>query len=169
MNELTTGERTERDPVPSLRRSIMRLALSILAAPLLLAALATGIAFIVAGSGVATREATLIRTRDAAQAFFLFLPLFTLSFGLAGIAILWWRGMRGRLSWAAGGAAAGMIGAAVLGLAGGAGINPVHIAVAAFFGSLIFLVIRWLAGIRLNAGDPPASVPRAGDGRTPPA
>lgn len=150
------------------RRPYLRLAIAVAAAPLLLAGLFTGLAFVVAGSSVASKEATLLRTADAARAFFLFLPAFTVTFGLAAIAMLWWRGLRGRLAWTLGGAAAGLAAAAVVGLAGGAGIAPVQVAVALVLGALTLLLVRWLAGIRLSSGGAAAPAPTADGGLAPP-
>lgn len=149
------------------RHPYLRLAAAVVAAPLLLAGMLTGIAFLIAGSSVATREATLVRTTDAAWAFFTFLPGFTLTFGLAGIGVLWWRALRGRLAWTLGGAGAGLVAPIAIGLAGGVEISPVQLAVAAVLGALIFLLIRGLAGIRLSAGAAAAPVPTADAGPAP--
>jgi len=134
------------------RRPYLRLAAAVAAAPLLLAGLLTGIAYLVAGMSVASGEAVAQRTSDAAWAFFTFLPGFTLTFGLAGIALLWWRALRGKLAWALGGAATGLVASIAIGTAGGTELSPVQAAVAAVLGALVFLLIRWLAGIRLSAG-----------------
>ncbi len=133
------------------RRPYLRLAAAVAAAPLLLAGLLTGIAYLIAGMSVATGQAVAQRTSDAASAFFTFLPGFTLTFGLVGIALLWSRALRGKLAWALGGAATGLVASLVIGLVGSEGASPVQAAVAAVLGALIFLLIRWLAGVRLSA------------------
>lgn len=151
------------------RRPYLRLAIAVVAAPLLLAGLFTGLAFLVAGASVASKEATLLRTADAARAIFLFLPGFTLTFGLAGIGLLWWCALRGRFAWTLAGAGAGLVASATIGLAGGDGLSAVQAVVAAVLGALTFLLVRWLAGIRLSAGGAAAPVPTEGADPAPPA
>jgi hypothetical protein len=91
------------------RRPYLRLAAALIAAPLALAAILTGLAFLVAGSTEPTREAVMAVTRQAAVVFFVALPAFALTFGLAGVVALW---------------------------------------VLALRGVTVFLLIRWIAGVR---------------------
>lgn len=130
------------------RRVRLRLVLALLAAPMLLAALLTGLVFLAAGSTMATREGTMAVTAEAASVFFLVLPGFSLSFGLAGVAVLWFFGLRGVLAWAAAGLAAGAVGPVALALAAGGSPVVKESVIAAGLGVAILLLTRWLGGIR---------------------
>jgi hypothetical protein len=129
------------------RPPYLRLAVAVVAAPVLLAATLTGIAFLVAGSTELTREETLAVTRNAAQVFFVVLPAFTLTAGLVGIALLWQLGCRASSAWAFAGSCAGMA-SVLLGVALGEEMVPMHVAVALVVGAAIFLLIRLFAGVR---------------------
>jgi hypothetical protein len=131
-------------------RPYLRMAGALIAAPLVLAAGLTLLAFLVAGSTEPTREGTLAVTNQAAAVFFVALPAFSLTFGLAGVALLWSLGRRGVLAWLATGAGAGMLVAAGHGLFNGEGVVPVQMAVAVALGVALFALIRWIAGVRLS-------------------
>ncbi len=130
-------------------RPYFRLAGALIAAPLVLAAALTLLAFLVAGSTELTRDGTLAVTNEAAVVFFVALPAFSLTFGLAGVALLWALRRRGALAWLSAGAGAGALAATGLGLFAGDGIVPVQVAVAVVLGLLLFVLIRWIAGVRL--------------------
>ena len=132
------------------RRPYLRLAGALIAAPLVLAAGLTLLAFLVAGSTEPTREGTLAVTNQAAVVFFVALPAFSLTFGLAGVALLWSLGRRGVLAWLATGAGTGMLVAAGHGLFNGEGVVPVQMAVAVALGTALLALIRWIAGVRLS-------------------
>jgi len=132
----------------TVRRPYLRLAAAMVAAPLLLAAVLTLLAFLLAGSTEPDRAATLAVTRHAAMVFFAVLPGFTLTFGLAGVALLWALARRGLLAWLATGAGAGAGAAAGQGLLVTGGIGVVQAAVAVGLGLVIFALIRWIAGVR---------------------
>ncbi len=132
------------------RRPYLRLAGALIAAPLVLAAVLTLLAFLVAGSTELTRERTLEVTNEAAVVFFVALPAFTLTFGLAGVALLWMLGRRGVLAWLMTGAGAGILVATGRGLLAEGGIVPVQMAVAVALGLVLFVLIRWIAGVRLS-------------------
>jgi len=134
----------------TVRQPYLRLAGALVAAPLVLAAGLTLIAFVVAGLTEPTRAATLTVTNQAAVAFFVALPAFTLTVGLAGVALLWLLGRRGVLAWLTTGAGAGMLVAVGHGLFTGNGMDAVQIAVAVVLGPVLFLLIRWIAGIRAS-------------------
>ena len=131
-------------------RPYLRMAGALIAAPLVLAAGLTLLAFLVAGSTEPTREGTLAVTNQAAVVFFVALPAFSLTFGLAGVALLWSLGRRGVLAWLATGAGAGMLVAAGHGLLNGEGVASVQMAVAVALGMVLFALIRWIAGVRLS-------------------
>ena len=128
----------------------LRLAGALIAAPLVLAAVLTLIAFAAAGSTEPTREGTLALTAWAAEVFFVALPAFALTFGVAGVALLWLLGRRGIPEWLATGAGAGALVAAGHGVFGGEGIVAVRMAVAVALSVALFALIRWLAGVRLS-------------------
>jgi hypothetical protein len=131
-------------------RPYLRMAGALIAAPLVLAAGLTLLAFLVAGSTEPTREGTLAVTNQAAVVFFVALPAFSLTFGLAGVALLWSLGRRGVLAWLATGAGAGMLVAAGHGLLNGEGVASVQMAVAVALGMVLFALIRWISGVRLS-------------------
>lgn len=133
-----------------IRRPFLRLAGALIAAPLLLAAGLTLIAFLVAGSTEPSREGTLALTMRAAAVFFAALPAFALTFGVAGVALLWLLGRRGVLAWLAAGAGAGMLVATAHGLLVEGAIVPVQMVVAVVLGLVMFFLIRWLAGVRIS-------------------
>jgi hypothetical protein len=130
------------------RRPYLRLAGALIAAPLLLAASLTLIAFLVAGSTELTQAGTMAVAKDAAVVFFVVLPAFTLTFGLTGVALLWWLARRGALAWLSTGAGAGVLAAAGHGLFQGGGIVPIQMTVAVALGLVLFALIRWIAGVR---------------------
>jgi hypothetical protein len=115
-------------------RPYLRLTGALIAAPLVLAAALTLLAFLIAGSTEFTRE----------------VPAFTLTFGLAGVALLWALGRRGVLAWLVAGAGAGLLVAVGHGLFSPDGIVPMQTAVAVVLGLVLFLLIRWIAGVRLD-------------------
>jgi hypothetical protein len=134
----------------TVRRPYLRLAAAVVAAPLLLMAVLSLLAFVVAGSSEATREGTMEVTVAAARMFAIVLPAFTLTFGLGGVALNWLMGWRGVLAWLATGAGAGAL-AAVVGLLGrGGDVAVPRVLIAAVVGAVIFFLIRWIAGIRLR-------------------
>ena len=132
------------------RRPYLRLAGALIAAPLVLAAALTVLAFLIAGSTEFTREGTLAMTNEAAVVFFVALPAFTLTFGLAGVALLWALGRRGALTWLATGAGAGLLVATGHGLFTADGVAPIQMTVAMVLGLVLFPLIRWIAGVRLD-------------------
>ena len=131
-------------------RPYARLAMAMVMAPVALAAVLTLLAFLVAGSTELTRANTIVVTLEAAVAFFVYLPAFSLTFGLAGVALLWSLGRREVLDWLVAGAGAGALAATALGLLAGGRIVPVQVAVAVVLGLVLFALIRWIAGVRFN-------------------
>jgi len=126
----------------------LRLALGLVVAPLLLAAVLSLIAFLIAGSSEPDRASTLALTRHAAGLFFVILPGFSLTLGIAGVAALWALGRRGLLAWLVAGAVAGAIVVAVQVLLIAGTIAPAQAAIELAVGLVIFALIRWIAGVR---------------------
>lgn len=129
------------------RRGWLRLAVALLAAPLALAAVLTLLAFLIAGATEPDRAGTLAVTRHAGVVFLVALTAFSLTFGLAGAALLGALGRRGLPAWLATGAGAGVLVALGNGLLGGAA-GPLHVGVATTLGLALFALIRWFAGVR---------------------
>ena len=140
-----------RSPWPdTVGHPYLRLAVAMVMAPVALATVLTLFAFLIAGATASTRENAVVATLEAAVAFFVYLPAFTLTFGLAGVALLWSLERRGVLHWLAAGAGAGALAAAGLGLLAGGRIVPVQVVVAAALALVLFVLIRWIAGVRLS-------------------
>lgn len=134
----------------TVRRPYLRLAGALLAAPLALAAVLTLVTFLIAGSTESTSEGTFQVTQNAAEIFFVTLVAFSLTFGLAGTALLWALGQRGVQAWLVTGAWAGLLVAVGHGLFVGDGIVAMQMAVAVMLGLVLFVLIRWFAGVRLS-------------------
>lgn len=125
-----------------------RLVLAMIAAPVLLVALGTGLSFVIAGASEATREGTMAVTTDAAIALGVLGGLFLVIAGLPGVATLWALGQRGVFAWSATGAGLGAGASALLGLAQQGQVTPAGLAVGTVFCWLMFLMIRAMAGVR---------------------
>ena len=130
-----------------LRRPWIRLAVAMVAAPLALGGVLVLAAFLVYLASEPDAGEAAGRTGAAAVWLVGYLLGFTLTVGLAGVAILWVSAERGVLAWLATGAGAGAIGAVGIGMIAG-GVAPLQIAIAAAFGLALFALIRWFAGIR---------------------
>ncbi|MCH8167794.1 MAG: hypothetical protein IIC03_07680 [Proteobacteria bacterium] len=140
-----------RSPWPdTVGHPYLRLAVAMVMAPVALATVLTLFAFLIAGATASTRENAVVATLEAAVAFFVYLPAFTLTFGLAGVALLWMLGRRGVLAWLMAGAGAGILVATGRGLLAEGGIVPVQVAVAVALALVLFVLIRWIAGVRLS-------------------
>lgn len=144
------------EPKPQHPRPVsrLRLALALVVAPLILAAFLTLLAYLAAAAGEPTRADTMARTTDAARTFFLYLPLFSLTAGLAGALALLRLGLRGRIAWAGTGALLGAGAAAALGLISPSGPMTTHILVIAVLGFLMMSLVRGIAGITPAAAPP---------------
>lgn len=131
-----------------LRRRWPQLAFALVAAPVVLAGAVALVGFVIywmsePETGLATQL-----TGWSAVWLLIVLVAFTLSFGLAGVALLWALGRRGALAWLVAGAGAGALFAAAVGAASGRGVVPFHLVVAAGLGVALFALIRWFAGVR---------------------
>ena len=131
------------------RRPYLRLAAALVLAPLVVAAALTALTFLAAGSSEPTREAAMAVTRGAATVFFVALPAFSLTAGLAGVLTLWALGRRGAGAWALAGSAAGASVAAVQQMVAG-DVRAIEAAIAIALGALILLLTRWIAGVRTD-------------------
>ena len=132
---------------PGARGPWLQLGFALVAAPLTLAAGLTLVAFAVYAASEADLALAFEHAGRAALAFLVHLLGFTVSLGLAGVALLWWRGSRRAGAWLGTGAGAGALFALATGMAAGA-VQPVALVVAALLGLSLFALIRWFAGIR---------------------
>jgi hypothetical protein len=131
----------------------LRLAAGLILSPLLLAALATGLAFVVAGSALTDGEAVRTATTRAGFAAFAGLPVFSLTAGLAALLALWAARRRGAWEFALAGAVAGPFFAVLTALAFGAPLTGPGLAIMAVIGAVHMLIVRRIAGIRRTAPD----------------
>ncbi len=126
----------------------LQLAFALVAACLTLAAAMTLVAFAIYGISEPELGVAFAYAGGTAWAMLSYLAAFTVTFGLAGLALLWACGWRRRGSWLAAGGAAGALFALALGLFRQGTFEPVRILVAAALGLALFALIRWFTGIR---------------------
>ncbi|MEM7686876.1 MAG: hypothetical protein AAF293_18740 [Pseudomonadota bacterium] len=127
-----------------------RFALAFLLAPLILGGVVVLVAFMIAGMSEATREGAVSVTVEAALTLVPMLVAFMLTFGAAGVAILWWLGQRGVIAWVVCGALCGVISSLLLGELLLDRVERPMLIAAAVGGWILFLLFRWIAGIRAD-------------------
>lgn len=132
----------------SVRSPYTRLLVALGLAPFLFATLLTIAAFLVAGMSEPTREAAIDVTIDSGLSLFALTYIYTLTFGLVGIMILWALAQRGIFAWAVCGAVTGAIASMVFGEAFLEGTSRGLVIAFAFGGWMIYLLIRRIAGIQ---------------------
>lgn len=133
------------------RRPWLQLGFALVAAPVVLAGVVALAAFAVYWAGAPGNgavEAAAQRTAWVASGLLAYLLGFSISLGLAGVALLWALGRRGVLAWLATGAGTGALYAAAVGAVAGRGIAGANLVVAAATGLALFALIRWFAGVR---------------------
>lgn len=128
----------------------LQLGFALVAAPLTLAAGLTLVAFAIYGASEPDLGLAFDYAGRAALAFLIHLLGFTISFGLAGIVLLWALGRRRVLAWLATGAGAGALFSVATGVISGGGVQTMTLAVAAVLGLALFALVRWFAGIRVG-------------------
>lgn len=136
--------------------SLIRLALALVGAALLMAALATAIAFVIYGSWETQEAAVMANTRLAGMVAISAFLAFNLTFGLAAVLLLLRLGRTGLAAFALAGAVAGLIFGVVSALAFGTPVDLVVLLVLAVIGALMLPLIRALARIRRLAAPPGA-------------
>lgn len=133
------------------RTPILRLAGAFVAAPLAISAVLALVAFVIAGMTEQSAEGVWRVTFRSAVTLSALVVVFTLTFGLAGVALLWRRASRGAIAWAVTGGVAGALAGALFAVAGMSAVSlPVVIAFA-LAGLGLFLLIRLFAGVRRGA------------------
>ena len=130
------------------RGAWFNLACALLTAPLLLAAALTLIAFAIYSATEPDTSLAFYATGHAAAAFLVHLFSFTVTLGIAGVAVLWALGLAGVIAWLAAGTVTGALFAVGTGLISGGGVQPATLIVAALLGLALFALIRWLTGVR---------------------
>jgi hypothetical protein len=136
------------------RAPLLRLGLALVAAPAVLALLLGLAAFLVMGMTEASGDAVLRETLRSAGALAALVFGFTLTFGLAGVAVLWALARRGILAWALTGAVAGALAGGLFGAVAMSGVRAALIVAFALGGWAILLLVRRFAGI--DRAGPPA-------------
>ncbi len=122
-------------------------------APLILAAVLTAAAFLIAGMSEPTQDAVMQVTRESGIAMVVLTYGFTITFGLFGVIGLWFLDQRGPLVWAIAGALMGSLAGLIFGVAFMNGIERALLIGFGLGGWAIFILIRWIAGIRLEPED----------------
>ena len=132
----------------SVRSPYRRLAIALIVSPLLLAALLSIAAYLIAGMTEATQERVVAVTADSALALTEMMIGFTITFGLLGVGLLWATAQRSLLIWAIAGAILGALAGTLIGFVTGAGPSKVLLIGLSVIGWVEFLLIRKIAGIR---------------------
>ncbi|MBK0400344.1 hypothetical protein H0I76_14180 [Limibaculum sp. M0105] len=130
------------------RPPYLRLAIALIAAPAILAAIGTGISFLIAGASEETLEGTMAVTNQAGIALGVLGGLLLVIAGLPGVATLWALGQRSVLAWSATGVVLGAGASAILGIAQQGQVSQTSLTVGTVFCWLMFLLIRAIAGVR---------------------
>lgn len=130
------------------RAPVLRLGVALIAAPGTVAGLFTLFAFLVAGMTERTSEEVIRVTAQTGLALSLLTFLFTLTFGLAGIALLWRMARRGPVAWALTGGAFGVLAGLLFSTLALSTAHGVVVLAFALAGWAVFLLVRRIAGIR---------------------
>ncbi len=130
-------------------RPRLRLLAALAASPLILAALAAGVGFLVGGMNLPGREEVLAQTQFVGLIALAALFAFTGSFGLIAVLTLWLARRRSALAFALAGVVAGALFAVFTVLVmTDLELTPMTVAVVAVVGALDLLLVRWIAGVR---------------------
>ncbi|MEM7744302.1 MAG: hypothetical protein AAF409_11405 [Pseudomonadota bacterium] len=132
----------------TVRHPYRRLAMGFIFAPLMLGVLLAVLTFMVGGVSEPDQGAVIDYTIRVMPYLLGALIAFTLTFGVAGVGVLWALGQRSMVIWALLGATLGATAGSIVTVFGT--INPPWIVPAAFgfLGWLLFLLIRAVAGVR---------------------
>ncbi len=130
-------------------RPRLRLLAALAASPLILAALAAGVGFLVGGMNLPGREEVIAQTQFVGLIALAALFAFTGSFGLIAVLTLWLARRRSALAFALAGVVAGALFAVFTVLVmTDLELTPMTVAVMAVVGALDLLLVRWIAGVR---------------------
>jgi len=113
----------------------------------------TGAAFLIAGMSEPTQEDVLKVTTEAGIAMISLNYAFTLTFGLLGVVGLWFLDQRGPLVWAIAGGLMGALAGVFFGTLFMGGVDRALLLAFGLGGWALFILIRWIGGIRLQPSD----------------
>lgn len=130
------------------RPPVLRLLTALVVAPGMVASTFSFAVFLVAGMTEHTADAVLRVTAEATVALVALAFAFTLTFGLAGIAVLWRLARRGAVAWALVGGVTGAVAGVLFSGLAMSGIEQGLVIGFAIAGWTLFLLIRRIAGIR---------------------
>jgi hypothetical protein len=127
----------------------LRLLAALAASPLILAALATGLGYVVGGMTLPGRDEVTAQTVTVGLTALGALLAFSGSFGLIAVLILWVARRRSALAFALAGAMAGALFAVFTILVmTELVLTPPIVAIMAVIGALALVLVRWIAGVR---------------------
>ncbi len=133
-----------------MKLSYTRLAVAMVIAPMILAAILTAGAFLIAGMSESDRDTVMQVTRESGIAMAMLSYGFTLTFGIFGVVGLWFLEQRGPVVWAIAGGILGALAGMIFGVVFMGGFDRVLLLSFGLGGWALFILIRWIAGIRLN-------------------
>ncbi len=136
---------------------VRRIVMAFLFSPLIIGAVIVLMAFLIAGMTEPTGAGVIAVTMSAAKALIPMLFAFLLTFGMSGILALWFLKQRGVLAWAVCGALMGAVSSALLGELMMSRVERPLLIASAIGGWTMFLLFRWIAGIRDAASDSDAA------------
>lgn len=134
------------------RHPYRRLVVALLLGPAILGIILTMTAFLMSRLSSGSQAESLTEAIDAARQIFFYLVLFTPTVCLSGVIILWAVRARGPIPWALMGGFCGAIVGVAYGLVQFGQVQQQLLIVFGVLGWALFLVIRWLAGVR-NAAE----------------
>lgn len=125
-----------------------RLLLAFVLAPAILSVLLALGAFVIAGMSEPDLESVIAVTQDSAVWLTALSFLFTYTFGLLGMGVLWALGLRGILAWAGTGGGLGVLVGMIFGIAINGVSQSIAVTVFAMISLVLFVLLRWIAGVR---------------------
>ena len=138
----------------SIRAPYRRLCVALVLAPLLVAAILTLFAYLLAGSTAPDGESVLNVTIESAKAILIVVIGFMLTFGFLSVLILWAIAQRGILTWFLTGIIAGGIAGILFGEFAMGGVERGLLLIFAVMGGTLMVLIRAIAGIGDEPDDP---------------
>lgn len=143
MISLVRGLWPEDEPAP-----MLRLLRGMLLAPMVVSLMLAMGAFLISGMARAQRAEAIAVALDSAVSLTALVFLFTFTLGLLGVLALGYATLRGTLVWALTGGLLGALSGVIFGIAMTGWPNQVMILAFAVLGWVLFLLLRWFAGIR---------------------
>lgn len=132
----------------SQRVPVRRLLIALLATPLAVSLLMALFVFLIAGMTESRQQDVLAVTIESTLSLSALVYLFTATFGVAGFALLWAFGLAGPLIWAGLGGLLGAVAGLLFSLVVEGLPVRVSLVAGAVVGWVIFVLLRWFAGVR---------------------